>query len=72
MSTRIGGVAEVTETGLRLPLYDYISNSSGSTSDTYTFKVGGSGGLVVCTVAIVYTDSGKGTISTVTRTPALL
>jgi len=71
MSTRIGGVAEVTESGLRLPIYDYVSNTSASTSDTYIFKLGGSSGETVCTVAIVYTDNTKATILTVTRTPHL-
>lgn len=48
--------------------YDYVSNSSTSTSDTFTFKTGGSSGTVVATVAVVYTDSSKATISSVTRT----
>lgn len=61
-------VNAVVSGGLSLPTWDYVSNASTSTSDTYSFKVGGSGGTLVATVAVVYTDSTKGTISTVTRT----
>jgi hypothetical protein len=68
---RQAGVLEVVESGLRLPLYDYVSNATTSTSDTYTFRRGGASGTILCVVAIVYTDTTKGTISTVTRTPAL-
>jgi hypothetical protein len=64
----IGGVKEVTEAGLALPVYDYVSNASGATSDTYSFYRGGSGGLKVATVAIVYYASDKATIQTVTKT----
>jgi len=67
----VDGASGVTEAGLRLPIYDYVSNSSASTSDTYTFRIGGASGTIVCVVAIEFTDSGKGTISTVTRTPPL-
>jgi len=67
----VDGHSQVIESGLVLPIYDYVSNASGSTTDTFTFKVGGASGLTVCVVAIVYTDSSKGTISTVTRTPPL-
>ncbi len=66
-----GPSLEVTESGLRLPVYDYVSNATASTSDTYTFRIGGSGGLVVCVVALTFTDSSKETLSTVTRTPPL-
>ena len=68
---RYDSVLETTETGLRLPVYDYVSNATASTTDTYTFKIGGASGTVVCVVEVAYTDSGKGTISTVTRTPTL-
>lgn len=68
---RTDSVLEVTESGLCMPVYDYVSNASTDTSDTFTFKTGGASGLIVCVVAIVYTDDTKGTISTVTRTPTL-
>jgi hypothetical protein len=48
--------------------YDYTSLSQAATSDTWTFKSGGSGGSTVQTVTINYTDSGKGTISNVAWT----
>ena len=49
--------------------YDYISAAyPSSSSETYTFKSGGSGGTTVATVAVVYTDSTKENLSTVTKT----
>lgn len=70
------GVLRVTEFdsngnalgGFNLPAYDYVSNSPTSTTDTFTFKTGGSGGTTVATVAIVYTDSSKNTLSSATKT----
>lgn len=37
-------------------------------SEVYTYKVGGTGGTTVAIVTVVYTDSGKGTLSSVART----
>ena len=37
--------------------YDYFSYTSGSTTDTYTFKSGGSSGTTVSTVVLTYTNS---------------
>lgn len=68
MSVRIGGPTEVTESGLALPLYDYVSNAPTSTTDVYSFYRGGPGGLHVATVTLVFTDDTKGTLSTVTKT----
>mgnify|MGYP001407009312 CR=1 FL=1 len=48
--------------------YDYISYTSGSTTDTYVFKTGGSGGTTVSTLVITYTDSTKQTMSNLTKT----
>ena len=49
--------------------YDYISVSYDSaTQETYTFKSGGSGGSTVATIVVVYTDSTKDSLSTVTKT----
>jgi hypothetical protein len=42
--------------------YDYIDAQQASTTDTYVFKLGGSGGTTVRTVLITYTDSTKSTI----------
>lgn len=57
-----------TVTGLSLPKFDYVSNSIVGDTETYTFKTGGSSGSVVATVTVVYTDSGRTDIETVTRT----
>lgn len=48
--------------------YDYISLAQASTTDTWTYKSGGSGGTTVATVTITYTDSTKATISNVAKT----
>jgi len=53
--------------GISLPAWDYMSLSSGATTDTYTFKTGGAGGSTVATVALEYTDATKATLSTVTK-----
>lgn len=55
--------------GLGLPGYDYVSLAiSPATTETYTFKKGGASGDVVATVTIVYVDSSRATISSVTKT----
>ena len=54
--------------GLTLRPYDYVSLNISSATETYTFKRNGSGGTTVNTVVIVYTDSGRTDISTVTKT----
>lgn len=49
--------------------FDYISAAyPNATTETYTFKSGGSGGTTVATVTVVYTDSTKASLSTVTKT----
>lgn len=72
----VGAVNALEVTGSVFPVggilsgiaYDYVSiNYSGTTSDVYTFKTGGSGGTTVATITLGYTDSGKGTLSTVTK-----
>lgn len=58
----------------RMPLrfvkntFDYVSLTQSSTTDTYTFYQGGSGGTLVNTVTITYTGSDKGTLSNVALT----
>jgi len=48
-------------------VWDYMSLAvSPATTETYTFKSGGSGGTTVKTITIVYTSSTRETISTVT------
>ncbi len=56
--------------GLGLLQFDYVSMalSAGDTTETYTFKTGGSGGSTVATVAVVYTTSARSVLSNVTKT----
>lgn len=54
--------------GLAIPMYDYVSLAQNATQDIYSFKSGGSGGTLVATVTITYTDSTKATLSTVAKT----
>ena len=64
-----GGLTRLFANGLQIGVYDYISMalSVGNTVETYTFKTGGAGGTTVATIAIVYTDSTRAVISTVTK-----
>ncbi len=49
-------------------VWDYISIAyTNSTTETFTYKTGGSGGTTVATVTVVYTDSTKVYISSVTK-----
>lgn len=55
---------------LNLKPYDYVSMalSNGDATETYTFKSGGSSGTTTNTVVIVYTDSTRSVLSSVTKT----
>ncbi len=48
--------------------WDYISLTEAATTDTYTYKTGGSGGTTTATIVITYTSSTKLTIDNITRT----
>lgn len=48
--------------------FDYSSLAQAATTDTWTFKSGGSGGSTVQTITITFTDSSKTTISNVAWT----
>ena len=49
--------------------YDYVSVAyPDTTTEVYSFYTGGSGGTLVCTITIVYTDATKDFISTAART----
>ena len=61
------GVLKIAS-GFNIPINDYISLTQATLTDTWVFKTGGVGGTTVATITITYTDSGKGTISTVART----
>ncbi len=61
--------AIVSVSGLSLPPFDYVAMVlSPNTTETYTFKTGGASGTTVASVVIVYTDSTRADISTVTKT----
>ena len=54
--------------GFNIPVHDYIeAGYPNSTTETYTYKTGGSGGTTVGTITVVYTDSTKANISSVTK-----
>lgn len=56
--------------GLSLPEWDYCAMViNPSTTETYSFRKGGSNGTLVATVVAVYTDATRADISTVSRTP---
>lgn len=49
--------------------YDYISVAyPNTTTEVYSYYIGGAGGTLVATVTVVYTDATKANISTVTKT----
>lgn len=51
--------------------HDYIGvESSGSTSDVFTYYSGGASGRVQAVVTVTYTDSTKTTIESVARGPS--
>jgi len=55
--------------GLVTEPFDFIGATyPDTTTETYTFKSGGSSGSTVATVTVVYTDATKEFISTVTKT----
>ena len=55
--------------GLNIAAYDYVGvGYPTSTSETFTFKTGGSSGTTVATVTLVYTDATKADLSSVTKT----
>lgn len=53
--------------GLHIDQYDYVSLAESDNTDIYTFKRGGSSGSSVAGITIVYVDSTKATILTVTK-----
>lgn len=67
VTATITGSVKVTQ-GFSLAAYDYVSLSTGATTEAYTFKTGGSGGTTVGTITITYTDSNATTIANVTKT----
>lgn len=56
-----------TTSGLGVIGYDYVALTQASTTDTYVFKVGGSGGSTIATLTITYTDSTKAILDNVAK-----
>lgn len=55
--------------GFVLPQYDYIGvGYPNATTETYTYRTGGAAGTVVGTITVVYSDSTKTTLLSVTKT----
>lgn len=53
--------------GMEIPAHNFISLAEDTLVDTWTYKVGGSGGITVAVVEITYTDSTKNTIYSITK-----
>lgn len=54
--------------GLSIPKHDYILASyPDNITEVYTYKIGGSSGTTVGTITVVYTDSTKDILSSVTK-----
>lgn len=62
-------IKTLEQTGL-VPLeYDYIAvDYPNSTTEIYSYYTGGSGGTLVATITVVYTDATKNAVSSVART----
>ena len=55
--------------GLNIPKFDYINGTeTDTTTETYVFKTGGSGGTTVATVVVVFSDATKTFITSITKT----
>jgi len=55
--------------GMVQEYYDYVAIAyPTTTSETYTFKAGGSGGTTVATLTLTYVDSTKAQLSAVAKT----
>lgn len=61
-------ITSLASGGFSVGSYDFVSLAQTSLSDIYTFKSGGSNGTLVATITIVYVDTTKNVISTVTKT----
>lgn len=54
--------------GFGIEPFDYTALTTTATTDTWTFRNGGSGGTIVTVITITYTDSTKSIIDNVERT----
>jgi hypothetical protein len=54
--------------GMEIPAYNYIGVSyPNAVTEVYTYKTGGSGGTTVATITVVYSDSTKEVLTSVTK-----
>jgi len=53
--------------GMSIPAHDHLALTVATTTDTWVYKTGGAAGTTVATVLVTYTDSGKGTITTIAK-----
>jgi hypothetical protein len=59
---------QTVTSGLEIPYYDFLSVAyPDATTETYTFKTGGASGTTSAIVTVVYTDSTKENLSSVTK-----
>ena len=63
-----GALGILKPQGFNIGDYDYVALTQTSTTDVYTFKIGGAGGTLISTITITYTGTDKSTISTVIKT----
>lgn len=64
-----GAKTQAVTWGFAIPDYDYIGASyPTATQEVYSYKRGGSGGTLLATVTVDYTDSTKQFFSAVTKT----
>lgn len=49
-------------------IWDYTAQTLTATTDTWTFRDGGSGGTITAVIVITYTNASKNTIDNVERT----
>lgn len=69
MYRQSGSALEVTESGLALPLYDYVLNTTpGTDTMTLVFRLGGASGTIVAHVTVVFTDTAHTDVISITRT----
>jgi hypothetical protein len=53
--------------GFSMLAYDYVSQARATLTDTWSFYSGGSGGTLVATITIAYTDASKAVIANVAK-----
>ena len=66
LATDTNGILKIA-TGFNLPLYDYVSQTQDTLTDTWVFKTGGASGTTVATIVITYTTSAKTIFQSIAR-----